>query len=125
VVEKNERALWLIFCAHARNESLVTKKLQAGWLHKLSFPTSFPEKRSSQVDRPAKVASRPNDSVSPAPNERNPSGRKGNGKTMATKRCIDAACDEFFRSRGIQITEGFNSWRKLRSMEESMDGDDQ
>jgi hypothetical protein len=93
--------------------------------NRLSFPTSFPEKRRSQVDRPTKVASRPNDSISPTPNERNPSGRKGNGKTMATKRCIDAACDEFFRSRGIQLTEGFNSWKKVRSMEESMDEDDQ
>jgi hypothetical protein len=44
---------------------------------------------------------------------------------MVTKRCIDAACDEFFRSRGMQIIESFNSWRRLRSMEESMDEGDQ
>jgi hypothetical protein len=127
-----KKSAWLSkMSEHCRPSPVLTRTIKL-WLRKnckpvdfvesneLSFPTSFPEKRSSQVDRPAKVASRANDGISPAPNERNRPSRGGNGKTMVTKRCIDAACDEFFRSRGMQITEGFNSWGRLRSMEQSM-----
>jgi hypothetical protein len=135
--EDPKKNAWLSkMSAHCCSSPVLTRAMKI-WLRKnckpvdsiesneLSFPTSFPEERSSQVDRPAKVASRRTDSVSPAPNQRNRPSRGGSGKTMVTKRCIDAACDEFFRSRGMQIIESFNSWRRLRSMEESMDEGDQ
>jgi hypothetical protein len=135
--EDPEKSAWLSeMSAHCCPSPVLTRAIKL-WLRKnckpvdliesneLPFPTSPPEKRSSEVVRPATVASQPNDNVSPVPNDSNRPSREGNGKTMVTKRGIDAACDEFFRSRGMQITEGFNSWRRLRSIEESMDEGDQ
>jgi hypothetical protein len=81
----------------------------------LSFLTDCPVKRRSELERSVKVASPPNKSVSSLPNESSRSGRGSKGKTMATKRSIDTACDEFFRSRGMQLTESFNPWRRLHS----------
>lgn len=135
--EDPQKSAWLRKMSEDPRPSPVLTRAIKLWLRKncqpvdfiesneLSFPTSSPEKRSSEVDRPAKDASRPNESVSPVPDERNRPSRGGNGKTMVTKRCIDAACDDFFRSRGMQITESFNSWRRLRSIEASTDDDDQ
>jgi hypothetical protein len=80
-----------------------------------SFLPDCPEKRRSELERSVKVASPPNKSVSSLPNERSRSGRGGKGKTMVTKRSIDTACDAFFRSRGMQLTESFNPWRRLHS----------
>ena len=80
-----------------------------------SFSTGLPEKRTDELERPAEIASPGKDSVSPRLNERSGTCGGGKVKKVLTKRSIDAACDEFFRSRGMQLTESFNPWRRINS----------
>ena len=76
----------------------------------------FPGKRGNEFDRPEAAAGDASHSVSRPSKEKSEAVRRGGRKAMISRRSIELACDEFFRSRGMP-PENFNQWRRHKPTE--------
>ena len=77
----------------------------------------FPGKRGNEFDRPEAAAGNASHSVSHPSTEKSEAVRPGGRKAMISRRSIELACDEFFRSRGMPPKENFNQWQRHKPTE--------
>jgi hypothetical protein len=80
---------------------------------------SLSGKRGNEFDRPEAAAGNASHSVSRPSKEKSEAVRRGGRKATISRRRIESACDEFFRSRGMPPKENFNQWRRHHGTDES------
>jgi len=80
---------------------------------------SFPGKRGNEFDRPEANAGNASHSVSRPSKEKSEAVRPAGRKAMISRRSVELACDEFFRSRGMPPKENFNQRRRHHWSDES------
>ena len=79
---------------------------------------NFPGKRGNEFDRPEATVGNASHSVSRPSEEKSEAIRPAGRKATISHRSIELACDEFFRSRGMQPKD-FNQWRRHHRTGES------
>jgi hypothetical protein len=92
--------------------------VESGGVDEADNLNNFPGKRGNEFDRSEATGGNASHSVSRPSEEKSEVVRPAGRKAMISRRSIELACDEFFRSRGM-LPKDFNQWRRHHRTDES------